>query len=346
MTPPWQKYAGIVPAFGGPTGYTPTQLRHAYGVDQLNTTGQGQVIAIVDAYGSPTIQADLNTFCKQFNIPTATVIVYYPQGTPPIDPGYPSWATETSLDVEWAHAIAPGATIALIAAKSAYTTDLFAAVDFAVSLGATQISMSWNTPEYAAEGSSDFHFNVPGISFFAASGDNGAAVNYPTCSPYVVGVGGTTLNLDSSGNITSETGWSGSGGGTSVYETVPSYQVGWWNGPGRGVPDVAFDADPNTGVPVYLTGPGWQQIGGTSLSTPEWAALCALTNSLCLESIDTASGIFYSLATSPNYATYFHDITSGNNGAYSCGPGYDLVTGLGSPVGNQMVVALAGGFSS
>jgi uncharacterized repeat protein (TIGR03803 family) len=355
-------HRAMVPsASPGPTGYTPQQLRHAYGFDQLGATGTGQIIAIVDAYGSPTIQADLNTFCTQFGIPTTTVRVYYPQGTPPVDPGYPGWASETSLDVEWAHAIAPGATIVLVAAKSSLTTDLLPAVDYAVSLGATQVSMSWSGPEYSMETSSDFHFNVPGVTFFSSSGDYGAyisqtsktlGVGYPTCSPYVVGVGGTTLNLDSSGNITSETAWSynastgtGSGGGISLYETAPSYQAGWWSGTKRGVPDVAYDADPNTGVPVYLTGAGWAQYGGTSMSAPQWAALSALANSLRSQSINSAPGIAYSLATA-NYAGYFHDIISGNNGQYSAGPNYDLVTGLGSPVANQLVPALAGGFSA
>jgi uncharacterized repeat protein (TIGR03803 family) len=343
-------------------GYTPQQMRHAYGFDQVGTTGAGQIIAIVDAYGSSTIQADLNTFCANFGIPSTNVRVYYPQGQPPVDPDWPGWARESSLDVEWTHAIAPGATIALIVAKSESTTDLFAAVDYAVSLGATQVSMSWGGPEYSTEGTSDFHFNVPGVTFIASSGDSGSYTNaltgaigvvYPAASPYVVGVGGTTLDLDLSGDITSETAWSynqsgvftGSGGGISAYETAPSYQAGSWSGAYRGVPDVAYDANPDTGVPVYLTGFGWAQFGGTSMGAPQWAALCALANSIRSQSISTAPGVLYSLATA-NFAGYYHDITSGSNGAYSAGTGYDLVTGLGSPVANQLVVALAGGFSS
>jgi uncharacterized repeat protein (TIGR03803 family) len=342
MTPPWHKYTGFVPASGGPTGYTPAQMRRAYGVDQLNTTGQGQVIAIVDAYGSPTIQSDLDTFCQTLGIPSTTVQVYYPQGQPVPNS---DWATETSLDVEWAHAIAPGATIVLIATQTNGNSDLFAGVDFATSTGASQVSLSWGESEYPTETSSDFHFNVPGVTFFASSGDGGAGVIYPACSPSVVGVGGTTVNLDSSGNIISETAWSGSGGGPSVYETVPSYQSGWWSGPGRGVPDVAYDADPNTGVPIFMTGAGWIQIGGTSIGAPQWAALCALANSLRSQSIDLAPGIFYSLATT-NYAAYFNDIISGSNGEYSAGPGYDLVTGLGSPRAALLVTALTGNSSS
>ncbi|MGA3008473.1 MAG: choice-of-anchor tandem repeat GloVer-containing protein [Opitutaceae bacterium] len=338
--------------YSGPSGngFTPQQMRHAYGFDQLGATGAGQIIAIVDAYGDPTVQIDMDTFCAALNIPSTAVLVFNPQGTPAEND---DWAMETALDVEWAHAIAPGATIVLVEAKSDADADLYAAVDYAVSLGATQVSMSWGGSEYSTETTSDFHFNVPGVTFFASSGDDGAGVIYPAASPYVVGVGGTTLALDSSGNYSSEKAWSnsstnpasGSGGGVSAYEAVPAYQSGWWSGSGRGVPDVAYDADPATGVPVYQSYFLWFEVGGTSMGAPQWAALCALANSLRPQPLSSAPGVFYSLATA-NYAGYYHDITSGSNGAYSAGPGYDLVTGLGSPIANQLVVALAGGFSS
>ncbi|HTB79391.1 MAG TPA: chitobiase/beta-hexosaminidase C-terminal domain-containing protein [Opitutaceae bacterium] len=340
FNPPLNRFIAPL-ASAGPTGYTPQQLRHAYGFDQLGTTGSGQIIAIVDAYGSPTMQADLNTFCTAFGIPSTTVAIYYPQGQPAVNSG---WGSETSLDVEWAHAIAPGATIALIAAKSDSTADLFAAVDYAVSLGAKQVSMSWGGSEFSTEASSDFHFNVPGVAFFASAGDDGAGAESPASSPFVVGVGGTTLHLDSSSNISSETVWSGSGGGLSAYEPIPSYQAGWLSGSKRGIPDVAYDADPNTGVPIYQTGAGWAQFGGTSMSAPQWAALFALANSLRAQSIGSAPGALYSLANA-NYSGYFRDITSGSNG-HAAGPRYDLATGLGTPLGNQLVLALAGGSPS
>ncbi|MGA3008482.1 MAG: choice-of-anchor tandem repeat GloVer-containing protein, partial [Opitutaceae bacterium] len=112
---------------------------------------------------------------------------------------------------------------------------------------------------------------------------------------------------------------------------------------------MSYDSDPATGVSVYLTGSGWAQVGGTSMAAPQWTALSALTNSLRQQPVNSAPGAFYTLATSPsspNYPTYFHDITSGSNGAYSTSPGYDRVTGLGSPIGDNLVLALAGGFSS
>ncbi|HWZ96086.1 MAG TPA: choice-of-anchor tandem repeat GloVer-containing protein [Opitutaceae bacterium] len=345
MHPPL--HLAIVPdGVSGPTGYTPQQLRRAYGIDQLGTTGAGQVIAIVDAYGSFSAQADLDTFSAAFNIPSTALRIFFPQGFPP---GDSDWAGETSLDVQWAHAIAPSATLCLVVAKSSDTTDLLAAVDYAASLpGVSQVSMSWGGPEYSTEYTSDFHFNVPGVTFFASSGDNGAGVSYPAASPDVVGVGGTSLFLDSSGNYVSESAWydvdtmKGGGGGVSIYEPAPSYQSGWWSG--RAVPDVALDADPATGVPVYLSGNGWGQFGGTSLSAPAWAGLCAIANSMAPQSLNSAPAIFYSLANA-NYAGYYHDITSGCNPLYCADAGYDLITGLGTPVANQLLVALAGGFS-
>ncbi|HYR59037.1 MAG TPA: S8 family serine peptidase, partial [Chthoniobacteraceae bacterium] len=190
-----------------PSGYTVSQVRHAYGFDRLTGNGAGQIIAIVDAFGSPTIQSDLNKFCATYNLPATSVAIYYPQGK--VRTTNSGWALETSLDVEWAHAVAPGATIALVVAKSARLGDLLSAVDYAASLGAKQISMSWGSSEFSSEASYDSHFNKAGSTFIASSGDNGAGVSWPAASPYVVSVGGTALLLDGSGNVSSETAWSG-----------------------------------------------------------------------------------------------------------------------------------------
>lgn len=328
-------------------GYSPAQVRHAYGFDQLTTSGGNQTIAIVDAYGDPTIQQDLATFCSTFGLPAANLTIAYPQGVPRQRNN--NWALETALDVEWAHAIAPGANILLVVAKSSSLNNLLGAVDYAASHGASVVSMSWGASDFSGETSYDFHFNVAGVTFVASSGDNGesTSVEWPAASPYVVGVGGTTLTLDGSGNRLSETAWSSSGGGISGYETMPSYQIGWdqWSG-GRGVPDVSYLGDPNTGVAV-LSGGTWYVVGGTSVGAPQWAALIALSNSVrssgTLSQADTA---VYSQAGTPNVvnATYYFDITSGNDGSdpddYAVA-GYDLVTGLGSPVANNLVPALA-----
>jgi subtilase family serine protease len=172
-------------------------------------------------------------------------------------------------------------------------------------------------------------------------------------------VGGTTLNTDSNGNYTSETAWNGSGGGQSAYEAEPSWQANYPlpndSNHARGVPDVAYDGDPNTGFAVYDTVKyfgqrGWFQVGGTSAGAPQWAALFAIANSLRVAAgkptLSSSSGAVYGVAGGSSYASNFHDITSGTNG--NCGTlctassGYDYVTGLGSPKANNLIPALAG----
>jgi subtilase family serine protease len=330
-------------ATSGPTGYTPAQIRHAYGFDQFASTGLGQNIAIVDAYGSPTIQNDLNAFCKQFGLPTTTVKIYYPQGKPSSANG--GWALETSLDVEWAHAIAPQATILLVVAKTASLNNLLGAVDYAVKLGAHQVSMSWGASEFSGESSYDYHFNKTGVTFLASSGDNGAGVQWPAVSPYVVGVGGTTLQLDGTGNVLSETGWSGSGGGTSAYVAEPGFQLVWQTSGKRMVPDVSYDADPNTGFPVYDSTSysgmkGWFQVGGTSAGSPQWAALIALANASRASALNATDTPMYYLGSPSTLSLYFREITQGSNGGYSDKAGYNEVTGLGTPLANDLVPAL------
>lgn len=336
--PPWHLARPFLSS--SPSGYSPAQIRHAYGFDSLSATGAGQTIAIVDAYGSSTIQNDLNIFSDTFGLPRTTVKILYPGGQPrKSDSG---WALETSLDVEWAHAIAPNATILLVVAKSARFGDLLNAVDAAVVAGAKQVSMSWGGGEFSSETSYDSYFKAAGVTFFASSGDSGAGVEWPAASPNVVSVGGTTLSLNSSGNVLSETAWSGSGGGISAYETRPAYQNGWQTASTRGVPDVSYNADPNTGVPVYIGNynhaSGWVTVGGTSAGAPQWAALCALANQTRSTTL-TGDTPLYQLA-GKSYSSYFFDITEGNNGGYNATLKYDYVTGLGSPVANQLVPAL------
>jgi subtilase family serine protease len=254
------------------------------------------------------------------------------------------------MDVEWAHAIAPDAKILLVVAPSASITDLLAAIDYATSHGAQVVSNSWGGSEFSSESSYNSHFSHPGVTYFASSGDSGAGVSWPASSPYVVSVGGTTLNVDPSGNYLSESAWSGSGGGLSAYVSRPAYQdvVSQLVGASRGNPDIAFDADPNTGVAVYDTTryqgqSGWYVVGGTSLSAPAWAAIVALADqsrNTPLSSNETLNAL-YSLGSGSNYQTYFHDILSGDNSGYNAGSGYDLVTGWGSPIANQLVPALA-----
>ena len=176
-----------------------------------------------------------------------------------------NWEIEEALDIEWAHAIAPGASIVLVEASSESNADLFAAIKTAASLpGVSAVSMSWGLNEFSGETALDSTFVTPaghqGVTFVAASGDSGGfapdaqgdptttpGILYPAASPRVVGVGGTTLNLNSDSTYNSETAWSLSGGGTSLFEARPAFQQGAQSTAFRTVPDVAFDADPNTG---------------------------------------------------------------------------------------------------
>jgi len=358
-----------------PISYTPSQIRQAYGLDNVTSDGSGQVIAIVDAYDDPTIANDLQAFITQFGLgsmnglspQTACTVAAGPhpcfqkmfaQGaTPQTNSG---WALEIALDVEWAHAIAPRADILLVEASSSSLSDLLGAVDVAVGNGAKAVSMSWGGSEFLTESLYDDHFSNPtGVTFTAASGDSGSGVLWPAASPYVVGVGGTTLRLDSNNNVTSETAWSGSGGGISVAETEPVYQINFlvMGGGGRGVPDVSYVADPSTGVEVYDSTPyngeiGWFQVGGTSVGTPQWAAIVALANqtrpagSQPLYTTQISSPFYYA-ANAIVYTSNYRDITVGSNGRRPCRIcsatiGYDFVTGLGSPLSNNLVPFLSG----
>jgi subtilase family serine protease len=306
---------------------SPSQIIGAYNLDSA-TGGAGTTIAIVDAYDAPNIASDLATFSSYFGLPAATFVKHKMASRISVNSG---WALEISLDVEWAHAIAPQATILLVEARSSSLTDLLAAVNYATSYaGVKAVSMSWGGSEFSTETSYDSYFIKTGIVFFASSGDNGAGVIWPSSSPNVVSVGGTTLNLDLNGAVTSETAWSGSGGGVSAYEAKPTYQTNYGlTYTRRVVPDVSYDADPSTGVLVYDStayqgSSGWWVVGGTSAGAPQWAAIQAL-------GLSANNNNFYQDAASPVYASYFRDITSGSNG-YSAGPGFDLATGLGSPV--------------
>jgi subtilase family serine protease len=216
--------------------------------------------------------------------------------------------------------------------------------------------MSFGSLETNFETRFDTGFQALGVSFIAASGDHNSLL-YPAASPFVLGVGGTTLNLDSAGNVVNETVWNSSGGasggGISVYESEPSYQVryGITSNGQRGVPDVSFDAAPLTGVPLYESF-GWRGLegwlgpfGGTSFGTPEWSALFAIVNSGRATPISSTSfgtdNLVYRAATGSAYTANYRDITVGNNGSCgticNAGPGYDFVTGLGSPKANNLV---------
>jgi len=335
------------------SGKTPAQIRHAYGFDAISNQGSGQTIAIIDAYDHPNIEADLATFSSKLSLAPCTTIngcfrkIYAAGYKPQVDAG---WALEISLDVEWAHAIAPQAKIMLVEANSSSFTDLMKAVDIAVKNGATVISMSFGGNEFSAETYYDTHFKSSGVTFIASSGDSGYGVEYPAASQYVISVGGTTLNADAYGNYIGESAWSGSGGGISAYEPEPTGQSTWpipYAGK-RGAPDVSYDANPSTGFAVYdsvtySNQSGWFQVGGTSAGTPQWAGLIAIANSMRSAAGKQRLNATYNAVYAVGRTNSFYDITTGSNGACgsvcSASGGYDYVTGMGSPKANNLIPA-------
>src|SRR4051812_26570579 len=158
----------------GPTGLTPAQTRHAYGFDQITNSGAGQIIAIVDAYDDPNIESDLGVFDAKFQLAACTTAngcfkkIYAGGRAPRADAG---WSLEISLDVEWAHAIAPQAKILLVEAASSSFTSLMSAVDMAVKNKASVVSMSFGGSDFSSEVNYDYHFAPSGVTFTASSGD-------------------------------------------------------------------------------------------------------------------------------------------------------------------------------
>jgi len=318
-------------ATSSPTGLSPATMKAAYGYSTSSTAGAGTTIAIVDAYDLPTAENDLNVFSTQFGLPTCTTangcFKKVNQTGSTKYPRYNSgWGLEIALDIEWAHAIAPGAKILLVEASSNSFANLLAAEDYAKT-HAQYVSNSWGGGESSGETSYDSHFVQSGVSFFVSAGDAGLPAEYPSASKNVISVGGTTLHF--SGNtLTDETGWSGGGGGCSLYETATSAQAGFSGyaqvncGGKRATPDLSLDADPASGASVYDSSnyqgqKGWWRVGGTSLSSPMIAGRAAVSGAVVNSTYVYGNSIGY------------RDITSGNNGA-SCLAGFDLCSGRGS----------------
>jgi hypothetical protein len=359
----------LVP-FAGPSplpgSFTPAQIQQAYQFNQESDNGFGETIVIVDAYNDPYIQSDLNTFDAEFSLPSATISVVNETGgsSLPSADSTGGWEMEESLDVEWAHAMAPGASITLVEASSAGNSDLLTAVKYA-SQHANVVSMSWGGGEFSGEASDDSYFSVPGVAFVVASGDSGAPAEWPAASPNVLAVGGTSLSLNSSGGWGSETGWSASTGGPSALLPQPSYQQGvvTTGTTMRATPDVAYDASSTGTYSVYDSDPyeisagryatlGWVAVYGTSAGAPQWSAILAIADqaraaaSLSPLNSSGAQQVMDILYQNPGD---FHDITSGTSTghpAYSAGPGYDYVTGLGTPMVNLIVGSLDGNAST
>ena len=328
----------ITPDALSPQGLTPSQIRSAYGLPSSGGTG---TIALIEAYDNPNAESDLGVFDSQFSLPSCTTAnscfqKYQMASSTGTDSG---WSLESSLDIQWAHAIAPNAKILVVEAQNSSLSNLLAAVNYARSRSdVVAVSMSWGNTEFSGESSYDGYFvSTYGAQFFASSGDSGTGVSWPAASPNVVSVGGTTLTLATS-SVSSETAWSGSGGGVSAYETQPGFQstYGIANSNGfRAVPDVSYDADPTTGFSVYDSTPyqgqsSWLVVGGTSAGAPQWAAIYALGHTA------TSPTLYGAASSTMAYPADFRDITSGTNGSCgtkcTAGVTYDYVTGLGSPL--------------
>jgi subtilase family serine protease len=359
------------------TYYTAKDLAQAYGATTLFASGddgKGQTIAIIDAYGDPTIYQDVARFSHDFGLPQANLTVI------PVGPYEPAngitygWDVETALDVEAAHTMAPYAHINLVVGAN-NSNALYDAVRLVVDdhLG-NVVSMSWGSGEnlYGESGFSaagllnypylDYYFQKgtqEGTTFFSSSGDYGAydgsymvTADFPPSSPFVTAVGGTTLFLSSTSGYVSdynssasyqgEQAWSvspqyiglpgvSSGGGISDFFAQPYYQAGAYQSTHRTEPDVAADANPYTGLVMVVEGKTIV-IGGTSLASPLWAGMTADMDQYLGRSIGLLNPYLYSIYSDKSeYQNAFHQVTSGFDGEYSAGSGYNLVTGLGSP---------------
>lgn len=349
--------------------FNPTDLARLYNFP-TSATGQGETIGIVELGGGYQ-QTDLDTYFQQLAVSPApqvtAVSVDGGQNSPTGDPN--SADGEVELDIEVAGAIAPGAKQKIFFAPNTDQGFIDAVTSAVHDADVTLISISWGQAESNFSSQSLTAFNqafqeagTMGKTVFVAAGDNGSSdgqndgknhVDFPSSSPFAVGCGGTTLQA-ASGNssIASETVWNeesqgegATGGGISDYFPKPDYQSQvnvpppQTQGGGRGVPDVAGDADPVTGYKVLIDG-AQNVIGGTSAVAPLYAGLFALINELLVKQGKPRAGYVHpSLYRNPQA---FSDIISGNNGAFSAAPGWDATTGLGSPNGIQIADALTG----
>ncbi len=381
----------------GPRCYQPAQIQNAYGLTPLlsaGTNGTGRTIVIIDAFTSPTLVDDLKAFDAVFGLPNPTLTEIAPAGTPPAfdpnDGNQVGWAIETLLDVEYAHAMAPGANIVLAHAKTNNDSDILAVTKYVIehNLGDV-LSQSYGEAEACMDPAlrTEQHtlFSeaaLEGMTVFASSGDSGAAqfncdgtaaieaASTPASDPLVTGVGGTTLDANTlTGAYIGETAWTEpfgcnppavalddvncSGGGFSILFPRPGFQAGSMKGgplKTRGVPDVAYNAGVAGGVllkcglcnVLFAGAPPnaliFWIIGGTSAGSPQWAGLVADGDQLGGHRFGVINQALYSISHSKTqYAAAMHDITTGNNdvseigGGFSAGPGWDAVTGLGTP---------------
>jgi len=356
-------------AAGGDGSFTPPQVAQLYQFP-AGLNGAGQTIGILEL-GGGYAASDLQTYFSGLNITAPQVVAVSVDGGQNAPTGDPNSADgEVLLDIEVAGAVAPGARLAVYFAPNtdAGFLDMLTSAIHDTIHAPGVISISWGSAEsnWTAQALQDFdsHCNdaaLLGITVCVASGDNGytdstdpnetaASVDFPASSPNVLACGGTFLQ-GSGSTIANESVWNdlqqgggATGGGISAVFPVPSFQqsvtlpqpVNAGAGPGRGVPDIAGDADPRSGYLIQVDG---QQgvIGGTSAVAPLWAGLIALLNQGLGKSVGFLTPRLYQL---PAGASAFNDVTSGDNGGYQAAQGWDACTGLGSPNGTALLEAL------
>ena len=351
---------GTAPAIANAPPYLVSEILGAYGANGLGVTGKGQTIAIL--IDSVPANSDISAFWTKNSIPVNLARLHninVPGGALPAPTG------EETLDVSWASGIATNADIRVYASGSLSFVALDKALDriiadlpanpgmrqLSISLGLGESFMS--PGEVATQHAKFLHLTAAGVNVFVSSGDAGSNPNssggtggplqaeYEASDSSVIGVGGTTLRLSATGAVASETGWTGSGGGTSRFFPRPVWQVGAGvpHGTQRLVPDVCAAANPQTGAFLVLHGHP-TQIGGTSWSAPMWAGFCALINEARKNAgkppLAFLNPRLYPLLGTPA----FRDIMVGSNGAFHCGPSYDQVTGLGSPNVKELIARI------
>jgi kumamolisin len=322
----------------------------------LNPNGGRNAMAIVDAYDDPDAYTDLANFSGQFGLPainpTSFVVVFAPTGgatpgscvgaaTRPASAAGTGWDIEESLDIEYAHGMAPLATLYLVEAQSPSYADMNCAVAIAGGLvaaaGGGEVSMSWGSGEFSGETAFDAIFTTPKVVYVASAGD-GPGVLYPSASPNVVAAGGSTLSTNATtGAFISENVWQETGGGLSAFEPMPFFQSGisaLASSGYRGTPDVSSDANPYTGVWVLdsLTYgfPVWFIVGGTSLSAPTWAGIINSAGSFAASSKAELTKLY------GDKGKDFNEVAIGSCGIYMenlASSSWNFCSGLGSPKG-------------
>jgi kumamolisin len=337
-------YAGCNPASGG----------------TLHPTGGFGAIALVDAFDNPFAASDLANFSSFWGLPAASFAQIYcttaavnggclTTNAPPA--GDTGWGLEEALDIEWAHVMAPAATIYLVEAATSSCTDLAYAVAWAgayvQAAGGGTVSNSWGCGEWSTESNFDpnFYNAWNKTTYLASSGDGGAGASWPASIPWVVAAGGTTVNRTSLGNFSSESCWAGSGGGYSAFENSQGYQFVLQAGGKRAIPDLSFNANPASGVWVLdFDNGGWFVVGGTSVASPALAGIIDnIGNKVGQGTSYPFQGfgflqnqedylIYGQMPTAVDYKKNFYDPKTGSNG-FSAAALYDLCTGVGTPRG-------------